>query len=319
MRQATQESSGEEKTFDENILSQEGHAGPCLARVKDHTIIACAACGFRHALPLPDPAAMERAYRENYYAEEKPTFLAHAGEDQAWAELAQQDRLEIFERLLGSGRRRLLDIGSGPGFFLATAKARGWQASGIEPSRQAAAHARQLGVDVVEGFFNAASARTLGRFDAIHLNNVLEHIPDPIALLTLAGALLEPGGLICINVPNDFSPLQIAGRAAVNAEEWWIAPPHHLNYFDFESLTRLLTRLGFTPRERLTSFPMELFLMMGEDYTKNPALGRACHNRRKAFDMAFEAAGLKETRRAFYRALAEAGLGREAVVIATKP
>jgi len=48
------------------------------------------------------------------------------------------------------------------------------------------------------------------------------------------------------------------------------------------------------------------------------ALGRACHNRRKKFDLAFEAAGLKEIRRNFYRALAELGIGREAVVIAVK-
>jgi SAM-dependent methyltransferase len=304
---------------DTRIVTQDGHAGPVLARVAEHDIIECRACGFKHALPLPDPAAMEHAYREDYYAQEKPTFLSHAGEDQAWAELAQNDRLEIFERLLGAGRRRLLDIGSGPGFFLKTAAMRGWQVKGIEPSRQAAAHARALGVEVVEGFFNAASAPMLGRFDAVHLNNVLEHIPDPAALLTLAIGLLEPGGLLCVNVPNDFSPLQIAGRAAIGAGEWWIAPPHHLNYFDFESLARLLTRLGLETRERQTSFPMELFLMMGEDYTKDPALGRACHNRRKKFDMAFEAAGLKETRRAFYRAMAETGLGREAVIIAARP
>jgi hypothetical protein len=63
---------------------------------------------------------------------------------------------------------------------------------------------------------------------------------------------------------------------------------------------------------------MEAFLMMGENYVNDPALGRACHNRRKKFDLAFEAAGLKETRRGFYRALAELGIGREAVVIAVK-
>jgi hypothetical protein len=63
---------------------------------------------------------------------------------------------------------------------------------------------------------------------------------------------------------------------------------------------------------------MEAFLMMGDNYTADPVLGRACHNKRKKFDLAFEAAGLKEVRRAFYRALAENGLGREAVVIAVK-
>ena len=54
----------------------------------------------------------------------------------------------------------------------------------------------RLGVEVVEGFFNADTAPTLGRFDAVHLNNVLEHIPAPIELLTLARECLEPGGVI---------------------------------------------------------------------------------------------------------------------------
>jgi hypothetical protein len=63
---------------------------------------------------------------------------------------------------------------------------------------------------------------------------------------------------------------------------------------------------------------MEAFLLMGLDYTKDPALGRACHNQRKRFDLGLEKAGYRDARRAFYRALAEAGLGREAVVIAAK-
>ena len=289
-----------------------------MARIKDYDIIQCDMCGFCHVLPLPNRAELEEAYRNRYYSEEKPTFLAHAGEDQNWAELAQNDRLESFEILLGHGRRKLLDIGSGPGFLLKTAKARGWQVMGIEPSRQAAAHARAMDVEVVEGFFNASTAPGLGRFDAVQLNNVLEHVPDPTALLILARDLLGPGGLICVNVPNDFSPFQVAARAAVGANEWWIAPPHHLNYFDFDSAADLLERLGFKVAERTTSFPMEIFLMMGEDYTRDRELGRACHMRRKRFDLALESAGLRETRRAFYRALAGAGIGREAVIIAIK-
>lgn len=303
----------------ETEIVWQSHAGARIAHAKGHDIVDCRACGFRHAVPLPDPTAMEREYSETYYAEEKPTFLAHAGEDQAWAELAQTDRLEIFETLLPTARRRLLDIGSGPGFFLKTAQTHGWNAKGIEPSRQAAAHARGLGVEVVEGFFNAQTAPTLGRFDVVHLNNVLEHIADPIALLTLARALLEPGGLICVNVPNDFSPFQIAARAAGGTGDWWVAPPHHLNYFDFDSLGTLLERLGFGVVERTTSFPMEAFVMMGENYVGDASLGRACHAKRKKFDLAFEAAGLKSVRRAFYRAMAEQGIGREAVVIARLP
>ncbi len=69
----------------------------------------------------------------------------------------------------------------------------------------------------------------------------------------------------------------------------------------------------------MTSFPMEAFLLMGDNYVGDPALGRASHAKRKRFDLALEQAGFGEARRALYRALAEAGIGREAVVIAVKP
>ncbi|MBU6297638.1 MAG: class I SAM-dependent methyltransferase [Alphaproteobacteria bacterium] len=303
----------------EPIIAWQKHEGRRVARVKGHDVILCENCGFRHVLPVPDEAQLEPAYRDLYYSEAKPSFLAHAGEDQDWAALGQTDRLESFEKQLGQGRRRLLDIGSGPGFFLHTAQARGWEVLGVEPSRQAAAHARSLGVEVVEGFFNAETAAGLCEFDAVHMNNVLEHVPDPAALIALARDRLSPGGLICIGVPNDFSPFQIAGRASTGAGEWWVVPHHHLNYFDFATAAALLERLGFRVAERTTSFPMEAFLMMGEDYTGDGELGRACHKKRKRFDLALEATGLRETRRAFYRALADVGLGREAVVIAVKP
>lgn len=294
------------------------HHGLRLARRDRHDIVECKACGFRHALPLPDAAHLEKIYRDEYYARDKPAFLTHAAEDQAWARLADSDRLEAIETLLPAERRRLLDIGCGPGYFLQTAVERGWDAHGIEPSRHAAAHARALGAQITEGFFNSESAATLGRFDAVNLCNVLEHVPDPAHLIRLAHDVLEPGGVVCVTVPNDFSPLQMAGRAALNTPEWWVAPPHHLNYFNFDSLSALLSHFGFAPQARTTSFPMEAFLMMGDNYVNHPILGRTCHNRRKKFDMAFEAAGLKDTRRGFYRALADLGIGREAVVIAVK-
>src|ERR1700744_144901 len=97
------------------------HDGPRIAHAKGHDIIECRHCGFKHAMPLPDAAALAREYAENYYADEKPDFIAHAREDQVWFELAQTDRLDAFECLLGPGRRRLLDIGCGPGFLLKTA------------------------------------------------------------------------------------------------------------------------------------------------------------------------------------------------------
>src|ERR1051326_4746284 len=208
----------------QKILRDGAHLGPAIAERPDHSIIDCQACGFRHALPLPDATAMAKEYRENYYATEKPNFLLHAGEDQDWFLLSQTDKLEMLERLLPPSRRRLLDVGCGPGFFLSTAIKRGWQAHGIEPSRQAAAHARELGAAVTEGFFDAESAAKLGHFDSITLTNMLEHVPDPLAILTMARGMLEPGGAILVGVPNDFSPMQLAARAEIGLTDRW-GPP----------------------------------------------------------------------------------------------
>ena len=303
----------------EPIIAWQAHEGRRVARVKGYDIIQCELCGFRHVLPLPDPAEIEAARRRANIKEDTLAFPPQNSDDRAWAELAYNDRLESMERLLGPQRRRLLDVGSGTGAFLKTAKAKGWRVFGIESSRSASVQARKAGIEVAEGFFNTETAPGLGRFDAVHLNNVLECAPDPTNIAILARDLLDEGGVLCINVPNDFSPFQIAGRAAVGAEEWWIAPPFHLNYFDFESAVGLLEHLGMEIVERTTSFPMEAFLMMGDDYTSDRELGRACHKKRKRFDLALDAAGFRETRRAFYRALANAGMGRDVILIARKP
>ncbi len=303
----------------EPIIAWQAHEGRRVARVKGYDIIACDLCGFRHVLPLPEPEEYEAACRKAGIQDNTLNFPPENSDDHAWLELAYTDRLERFERLLGPQRRRLLDIGCGTGAFLKTAKARGWRVLGIESSRQAGAQARKLGIEVAEGFFNADTAVGLGRFDAVHLSNVLESAPDPTNMAILARDLLESGGVFCINVPNDFSPFQIAGRAAAGSNEWWIAPPYHLNYFDFDSAAGLLEHIGLDIAERTTSFPMEMFLMMGDDYTRDREVGRASHKRRKRFDLALDTAGLRETRRAFYGALANAGMGREVILIATKP
>ena len=293
------------------------HEGPRVARKAGFDIIHCEMCGFRHAVPLPRATELARTYREVAYADDAPAVPA--ADDPPWQEIAQQDRLEGLERVLGPGRRRLLDVGCGPGHFLKTARTRGWRAIGIEPSRRAAAQARNAGLEVVEGFFGPEVAAGLGRFDAISLSHVLERVADPVAVLIAARDILEPGGALCVTVPNDFSPFQIAAAATAATGEWWLALPQHLNYFDFATLVNLLERLDFAVAEKTTSFPMEAFLLMGDNYRADPAVGRACHNRRKRFDLALDSAGLKEARRSFYRALAETGIGRDAIVIAVKP
>ena len=294
------------------------HRGRIIDSVNGYSIVACETCGFRHALPLPSPHEQRTAYEEAYYRDQKPTYVSRAREDAEWSRLGWDDRLSLFEDLLkheGTQTLSVLDIGCGPGWFLKAAADRGWKTQGIEPSKQAAEHARTLGLDITNAMFDETTAPTIERCDVVHLNNMLEHVADPIALLRLAVGRTWPGGLICVGVPNDYNALQEAARAS-GAKPWWLVPPHHLNYFDFASLETLLKRVGLEVVETLTSFPMELFLLMGDNYVGDDDKGRECHARRKHFDLALEKAGLGEIRRKLYGALAKAGIGREAIIVA---
>jgi 2-polyprenyl-3-methyl-5-hydroxy-6-metoxy-1,4-benzoquinol methylase len=295
------------------------HHGPVLDRHGEYEIIECQNCGFAHATPLPSAAELARAYSETYYAVEKPDYLTRAEADMPWAAMFYEDRLSALGQALGSKNTdgmRLLDIGSGPGHFLLAARKAGWHAEGVEPSRQACEYASAKGLTIHNRMFDEAWAIRQTPFDAIHSMNVLEHVADPAAILIAAHAALKPGGAICIGVPNDYNALQAAARKA-GQRPWWVVPPHHLNYFSFDSLERLLRRCGFKPVSRLTSFPMETFLLMGRNYVGDDEAGRTLHAERKGFDANLQSLD-PEIRRSFYRALSDKGFGREAIVIAKR-
>lgn len=296
------------------------HQGDLVDSIEGHQVIDCRSCGLRHILPLPDPAELERLYRDRYFSQENPKHLEQRQEDQAWWDLVYQDRCDSFQQLLGPGPHRVLDVGSGAGYFPRHIQTeRGWTVLAVEPSRQAAEFARSLGVPVINDFFSSRLAAELGQFQVVQADHVLEHVPDPARLVVDIRGLLVPGGVACIIVPNDYNPFQQALRDACGVHPWWLVPRHHLNYFNADSLTGLLERHDFVIERVEASFPIDLFLLMGDDYLTDPALGRACHRKRMNFETHLRQAGLNDLRRELYRRLAELGLGRDLVVYARAP
>lgn len=289
------------------------HHGRLIDHANGYDVIECTECGFTHILPVPDPGDLREIYEEEYYSQEKPDYIKHYEEDGDWWNLSYDDRLSFFEQNLPADRRHVLDIGSGPGFFLRRAKERGWQTLGIEPSRQAAEYSRGLGLDIRNEFLSQ-DTQGLGVFDVVHMSAVLEHIPDPVGMLRIAHDLLAPSGLICIVVPNDYNPFQSALREARGYQPWWLAPPHHINYFDPPTLEQAMSKAGFEAIDLSTTFPIDLFLLMGDNYTVDPMLGRQCHQRRKAFEFALRDAGFNDLRQDLYRCMIKHGVGREVVL-----
>jgi SAM-dependent methyltransferase len=296
-----------------NIASVVTHEGKVLDSVKGYDVIDCKRCGFKHIIPIPSAEELEKIYRNDYFTKERPSYIDRHLEDTEWLSLVYDERYKVFEqhlRFSGPDRPRILEIGPGPGIFLVRGQERGWDTVGIEPSAQAAARIRKIGLQVVETYLTKDSALELGKFDAVHMNEVLEHMPDPAEVLGLVHRLLRPDGLLCVAVPNDYNPFQTALREERGFAPWWVAPPHEINYFDLQSLERLLARTGFEVIDRDATFPIDLFLLMGDNYVGNDELGRACHRKRMKMEQTLNAAGLTELKKKWYHSMCSIGLGR---------
>ncbi len=138
----------------------------------------------------------------------------------------------VFARSVVRGKK-LLDIGCGTGSFLKLAQSLGWEVTGTEFTKTTADKLSSEGINCLHG--NLENPALNGKlFDFIHLNHVFEHVEDPVTILRQAAALLAPGGLILIEVPNEFNGLvqglkriagvNGAGKTSFFEHEWFFSP-----------------------------------------------------------------------------------------------
>lgn len=138
----------------------------------------------------------------------------------------------------GGRRPTVLDVGSGLCVFLAGMKGEGWDGTALDPDPRAAAHAeKKVGVRAVSAAFEAAEG--LGRFDAVALNKVIEHIRDPIPTLARAGAVVEPDGFVYVEVPDG----EAAAADGPGREEFFI---EHWHAYSPPSLAMTAARAGLS-------------------------------------------------------------------------
>jgi len=193
----------------------------------------CPACS--HAF-LSDDAdlqeALAGAYEHDYAGHrDDPVFAANL-------------RGELAERIVPrvSPPAKVLDVGCGNGTFLEAATAAGFAARGLEVSDAGVARCRERGLDAQVGELADIEA---GCFDLVTFWDVLEHVPDPQALLLEARRVLRPGGWVLVKSP------WVSDRAlGVSARIPRLVPsllqaPKHRHYFRPRSLEAALRAAGF--------------------------------------------------------------------------
>jgi SAM-dependent methyltransferase len=212
----------------------------------EFTVVACPDCGLAFTEPRLRPEDFATYYPDSYSAYEPNLASERRSLGERLGDLQRQAviRFGPYRQIWQRQPCRLLDVGCGVGDLAAVFARRGWSAAGIEPSVQAAKHARAAGVEAVTGTLDDAPWPD-GEFDAIIFNHSLEHIDDPAAAVAAAARLLRPGGLLAIAVPN-FGSWQ---RRLFGSAWFQLDLPRHLQHFDRDSLAALVEAAGLRPLE----------------------------------------------------------------------
>jgi SAM-dependent methyltransferase len=138
--------------------------------------------------------------------------------------------------------RRIVEIGSAKGYYLALLKALGWTVQGVELSAFAASFAeRMFDIPVFNGTVETYSDQCKERFDVVAAFDVIEHVLAPDKFVRAISQLLKTGGTLILDTPNGN-----AKHIQTHRELWSGFIPFHIYFFNQQNLQRLLEKYGFS-------------------------------------------------------------------------
>ena len=268
----------------------------------------------------PTPDELGDYYAKKYYQQQIRTHESRYSDEEL---RFRRNKLDQKLRVIRSLRSKplpaspaFLDVGAGEGFAMAYFDSEGWDVTGLDYSSHGCqTHHPQLLERLITGDLQAsvdALAAEGRRFDAILLDNVLEHLLDPARLLRSLAPLMAPDAVLVIEVPNDFSAFQqhLLEQKKID-RPFWVVAPDHISYFNRDGLARLAQACGFAERSVSADFPIDLFLFNeNTNYVANGAVGKSCHAVRVEVENLLHALSPEATIR-MYQAMAELGIGRQ--------
>lgn len=191
-------------------------------------VYLCESCGLFQCLDIDDALSFYQGMSDpGYEATREPRKL----QERALLETI------VEKTSLSPKGVKLLDVGAGSGILVEEAGRMGFDAEGVEPSALLAGTAKSLGLNVREGTLEDIPPS--GEYRVITMIDVIEHVTNPVELLSQAMERLAPGGALALVTPdvNSFA-------ARVMGWRWWHYRIAHLSYFSSDTLKMLYEKAG---------------------------------------------------------------------------
>ncbi|MEM9835494.1 MAG: class I SAM-dependent methyltransferase [Bacteroidota bacterium] len=227
---------------------------------KDHSISqedfelwSCQNCSFTFTQDAPAPAEIGPYYKSENYISHSDTKaglvnrLYHMARDYMLGR-----KFNLLQRV--SKGKKILDYGTGTGYFVDYLQRNNYDAEGIEIDDDARQYGSQkFGIKIHPPAFLTESTQEKS-YDAISLWHVLEHLYEPYDYLKRFHEILKDDGVLLVAVPN------FSSSDAQHYGPYWAAydVPRHLWHFSPDTMEKMMANAGFQLSET-HHMPMDPF------------------------------------------------------------
>jgi 2-polyprenyl-3-methyl-5-hydroxy-6-metoxy-1,4-benzoquinol methylase len=274
---------------------------------------------YYEVIEKPSKEELKQYYENKYYQQQKGVIQKiYSSQEIAFFGKRAERKIRVIEKYFEIENKSFLDVGCGEGWSLKSFKEAGFTVNGIDYSSYGI---QTQNPDLLGNFENGdiivkieELQKSNTKYDVILLDNVLEHLLDPLETLQTLYSLLEEEGCLIIEVPNDFSVLQskLLNEGHID-KEFWVAIPDHLSYFNSDGLKNICEYVGFQQKHLSTDYPIDLNLFNeNTNYVKDKSKGKSAHLARVDTEILLDSISQDKTLE-LYNKFAELGLGRNII------